>query len=65
MAQLGDQPEYHAAANEPGGRTFGAERKLPVESGLRRRTSGGEWKHPEYDRGPSAWVRRLPKDSVL
>ena len=40
----------HALASEPRRRVFGAERKLPVESGPGRSTSGGAWKDQAADR---------------
>ena len=65
MALVGDLPEHHDSANAPDVRTFGPERKLPVERSPGRATSGGEWKHRALDRGPSAWGQRLPTDNAL
>ena len=63
-AQAGDRRERRAPTNEPGGRTFGAERKPPVGSGPSRPTSGGGWRDRAPDRGPSASASPLPTSSA-
>ena len=45
MAQLGDRTDYRAPANEPSGRAFDGERKVPVGSGPVRGPSDGAWRN--------------------